>query len=98
MSANDLHSDSAQSKCHRITIIDSVTLQSSPNQTLLESLENSNVDVQYHCREGFCGACRTTLIKGEVNYKTYPLAFMDDDECLPCCCEPVSNITIKLNR
>ncbi|MBL53987.1 MAG: class I ribonucleotide reductase maintenance protein YfaE [Pseudomonadota bacterium] len=81
---------------HRIDIIDTVTITSQPNKTLLETLEAHNVDVQYHCREGFCGACRTKILSGDVDYTTDPLAFIDDDEILPCCCKPNSNITIKI--
>lgn len=65
-------------------------------KTLLESLEQQNIDVHYHCREGFCGACRSKLISGEVEYLTDPLAFIDDDEILPCCCKALSDIEIEL--
>lgn len=81
---------------YRIDIIDTVTVSASSDKTLLESLESHQIDVQYHCREGFCGACRTTLIEGEVEYKTDPLAFMDDDEILPCCCVPATHLKIKI--
>ncbi|MFS1704968.1 class I ribonucleotide reductase maintenance protein YfaE [Alteromonas sp. AMM-1] len=85
---------------HRIDVIDTVsekvTITSQANKTLLESLESHNIDVQFHCREGFCGACRTKILSGEVDYTTDPLAFIDDDEILPCCCKPISDITIKI--
>ncbi len=81
---------------YRIDIVDTVTVTASPDKTLLESLESQQIDVQYHCREGFCGACRTTLLEGEVEYTTDPLAFIDDDEILPCCCKPTSHLKIKL--
>ncbi len=81
---------------HRIDIIDTVTITSQPNKTLLETLEAHNVDVQYHCREGFCGACRTKILSGDVDYTTDPLAFIDDDEILPCCCKPKNHLKIKL--
>ncbi|WP_281492497.1 class I ribonucleotide reductase maintenance protein YfaE [Lacimicrobium sp. SS2-24] len=63
--------------------------------TLLESLESHKLEVHSHCREGFCGACRTKLISGTVDYVTDPLAYIDDDEILPCCCIPTSNLVIK---
>lgn len=66
-----------------------------PDQTLLESLEANNIDVHSHCREGFCGTCRTQLVSGEVEYTIDPLAYIDDDEILPCCCKAVSNLVIK---
>jgi ferredoxin len=64
--------------------------------TILESLEYAKVETHSHCRDGFCGACRCKLQTGTVNYTTDPLAFIDDDEILPCCSVPTSNITIEL--
>jgi ferredoxin len=65
------------------------------DKTLLSCLENASVEVHYHCRDGFCGACRVTLVAGEINYPNgEPLAFVGDGEILPCCCVPKSNITI----
>lgn len=70
--------------------------QYSAGDTLLESLESAKINVQYHCREGYCGACRTKLIEGEIEYTTAPLAFVDDDEILPCCCHPTTNLKINI--
>ena len=67
-------------------------------QTLLECLEQANVEVHYHCRDGFCGACRVTLTAGEINYPNgEPLAFVGDNEILPCCCMPVTDISLTLD-
>jgi ferredoxin len=65
-------------------------------QTLLESLEAQNVTVHYQCREGYCGSCRTQLLEGEVHYTEEPMAWINDDEILPCCCIPKTAIRIKL--
>jgi len=67
-----------------------------PQRNLLESIEDQKIVVQFHCREGFCGACRTKLRSGEVEYTSFPLAYIDDDEILPCCCYPLSDIEIEL--
>lgn len=79
-----------------VTIKDHKAVQHTPQKSLLESIEIHNIEVQYHCREGYCGACRSKLLKGEVEYTTDPLAFIDDDEILPCCCIPVSDLEIQL--
>jgi len=79
-----------------VTIKDHKTVQHTAQNTLLESIEEYDIEIQYHCREGYCGACRSKLITGEVEYTTDPLAFIDDDEILPCCCNPISNIEIEL--
>ncbi|MFQ3170367.1 MAG: ferredoxin [Oleispira sp.] len=65
-------------------------------QTLLESLEAQNITVNYQCREGYCGSCRTQLLEGEVHYTEEPMAWINDDEILPCCCIPKTAIRIKL--
>ena len=66
------------------------------SDTILESLEKRNIEVHYHCREGFCGACRSKLIDGDIDYTTDPLAYIDDDEFLPCCSVALGEIKIKL--
>ena len=81
-----------------IDIIDVGSIDANQNKTLLESLEDNGIHIHYHCREGFCGACRSTLVEGEVEYTTDPLAYFDDDEVLPCCCVPSSNIKIKVQQ
>jgi ferredoxin len=72
------------------------TLEQKSDRTLLESLEAESIEVHYHCREGYCGACRTKKLSGEVKYLLDPLAFIDDDEILPCCCQAIKDIEIQL--
>ncbi len=85
---------------HMVSIHNDVDLaQAVPFQhahTLLESLEAQNVAVHYQCREGYCGSCRTQLLEGEVHYTEEPMAWINDDEILPCCCIPKTPIRIKL--
>ncbi|MEY8203753.1 MAG: class I ribonucleotide reductase maintenance protein YfaE [Bermanella sp.] len=63
---------------------------------LLESLEAQDVQVHYECRDGYCGACRTDLIEGEVAYLQAPTAWINQGEILPCCCVPKSPLKLKL--
>ncbi|MDP5031040.1 MAG: class I ribonucleotide reductase maintenance protein YfaE [Paraglaciecola sp.] len=72
------------------------TVLHQPQRTLLESIEVHQIDVHFHCREGYCGACRTKLLSGKVEYPNFPLAYIDDDEILPCCCYPTTDIEIEL--
>ncbi len=68
-------------------------------QTLLECLEAEDVQVDYHCRDGFCGACRVILVSGEVYYpQGEPLAFVAKNEILTCCCVPVTDVQLKLDK
>jgi ferredoxin len=32
--------------------------------------------VEYQCRAGYCGSCRTRLVSGQVDWLTEPLAFI----------------------
>ena len=68
-------------------------------QTLLDCLESANVEVHYHCRDGFCGACRVTLVEGEVHYPLgEPLAYVGENEILTCCCVPITDITLVIDE
>jgi ferredoxin len=66
-------------------------------ETLLECLERSDIEVHYHCRDGFCGACRVKLNKGQIKYPNgEPLAYIGEGEILSCCCMPVGDISIEI--
>ncbi len=68
------------------------------DKTLLNCLERHDIEVHFHCRDGFCGACRVTLEGGQVCYPNgEPLAFVGENEILPCCCIPTSNIKLKID-
>ncbi|NYY78870.1 2Fe-2S ferredoxin-like protein [Escherichia coli] len=53
--------------------------------SLLAALESHNVAVEYQCREGYCGSCRTRLVAGGgLDCRT--VSFYSAGEILPCCC------------
>ncbi|MCO4799548.1 MAG: 2Fe-2S ferredoxin-like protein [Colwelliaceae bacterium] len=82
----------------KITVEDKSVHYKNNEQTLLECLEGADIEVHFHCRDGFCGACRVTLIEGEVNYpQGEPLAFVAENEILPCCCVPITDISLKID-
>ncbi|MCL1104531.1 class I ribonucleotide reductase maintenance protein YfaE [Shewanella algicola] len=74
-----------------------VILFDGQHSSLLDALEFKKVKTFSECRNGFCGACKTTVISGEVTYFTEPLAELKDDECLPCCCVPKTDLNLKLS-
>jgi len=37
-----------------------------PGMTLLEAAENAGVSIDYSCRVGTCGTCKTKLVSGSV--------------------------------
>ncbi|MCL4409614.1 class I ribonucleotide reductase maintenance protein YfaE [Aliidiomarina haloalkalitolerans] len=63
--------------------------------SLLETIEAAGIEARFHCRNGFCGACRTRLISGNVHYTTEPLAYVRTGDILPCVCRPSTNIEIE---
>ena len=64
--------------------------------SLLVALESHRVPVEYQCREGYCGSCRCRLVTGQVDWLTEPLAFIQPDEILPCCCKAKGDIEIEM--
>ncbi len=64
--------------------------------SLLDTLERTGHKVEYQCRQGYCGACRTQLLAGTVVYQSDPLAAVGSDTVLPCCCLPEQNITLAI--
>jgi ferredoxin len=66
------------------------------NTNLLTALEAHQVDVHFQCRDGYCGSCRTTLIAGEVSYTKTPMACLNSNEILPCCCKANGDVVLGL--
>lgn len=67
------------------------------DKNILNTLEREKIESHFHCRDGFCGACRCSLKKGTVEYKQYPLAYIGDNEILTCCSYPTSDIVIEID-
>lgn len=81
----------------RVTVDNATAVEfdgSVPN--LLNALEQQQLQVNFQCREGYCGACRCKLLQGEVRYLQEPLAFVRQGEFLPCCSVPLTDITIEI--
>jgi ferredoxin len=62
------------------------------DERLLDALLRTGHAVDYQCREGWCGSCRTRLLQGTVHYPHKPLAHLNAGEILPCCCQAASPI------
>ena len=77
--------------------VDGVVYPLDSHKTLLENLESQAINIEFHCRDGHCGACRCTLLAGEVNYTSYPMAYVRDNEILACCCQAKNTIEISTN-
>ncbi|OBX01775.1 class I ribonucleotide reductase maintenance protein YfaE [Gallibacterium genomosp. 1] len=64
--------------------------------SLLENLEQNQIAHEYQCRSGYCGACRAKILQGSVRYRQLPLAFLQPDEILLCCCLLEQDIVLDL--
>ncbi len=65
--------------------------------SLLEVLERESIEVDYQCRQGFCGSCRVKLIEGKVRYFEEPIAFIPENHILTCCCRAKSDLSVELS-
>lgn len=91
-------SNTEPSPAFTVTVDNQEIIFSQKQNSLLECLEERNIEVHFHCRDGFCGACRVTLNKGKINYpQGEPLAFVGPNEILPCCCVPVTDVDITID-
>ena len=76
--------------------IETEIVQTDPSSNLLNTLQKNGVEMLYHCKEGFCGACRCKLKSGSISYLNEPLAFVRKGEILTCCSIPNEDIEIEL--
>jgi ferredoxin len=46
-----------------------VTVEVTPELTILEAVENAGINVLSSCAEGICGTCETTVLEGEPDHR-----------------------------
>lgn len=66
-----------------------------PEHTVLEAMEFSGLQAEYHCRDGHCGACRCELVEGEIEEVGFKMAYTNTNEILPCISKAKSNLVLK---
>lgn len=66
------------------------------DSSLLEHLMKKQIQVEYQCKEGYCGSCRCKLKTGKVKQIKDSIAFVQKDEILLCCSKPETDIEIDL--
>lgn len=73
-------------------------IQLQPGETLLAALLRQGYPIEYQCRSGFCGACRVRLSgptdRQVVHWQQAPLALVQEDEILACCCSLKADLTL----
>lgn len=67
------------------------------NETLLDGMKRTeHQTVRFECQRGYCGCCkmRITANTGELMMVQKPIAMLDDDEVLACCCRPMGTVCV----
>jgi len=81
-----------------IKTLESLQIAGNETHTILDSALNSGHFLEYSCKNGQCGVCKTTLLAGEVVELRAQLALSEEDrennKILTCCCAPRTDILI----
>jgi len=72
------------SKKVTVTVNSSVIITCNQDDNLLRVLEKNGYEIDYECQEAHCGTCRTIMTKGKVEYSFEPVAYIGENEVLPC--------------
>ncbi len=82
-------------KTAKLLTVDGIEYPLDTTKTLLENLESQAIKAEFHCRDGHCGACRCALLDGEIEYTSYPMAYVLDNDILTCCSIAKNDIKIS---
>ena len=66
-----------------------MTLQITPEKSLLDTLLDAGVNVDFSCMEGICGSCRVAVQEGLPDHRDNVLTEEErarNDTVLVCCC------------
>lgn len=75
------------------------TIPARSDETVLTAFERAGLAVNNKCRVGYCGFCRSRLVKGEYHANRYEQLRIADKQFHyfhPCCSYPMSDIEIEV--
>lgn len=75
------------------------TMPARSDETVLTAFERAGLAVNNKCRVGYCGFCRSRLIKGEYHANRYEKLRLADEQFHyfhPCCSYPMSDMEIEV--
>ena len=77
------------------------TFQTDGQEHLLESGLRQHIGLPYGCKSGVCGACKCTVLSGEITHSGAALQTLSDAErqqglALLCCTSARSNLTVEV--
>jgi tetrachlorobenzoquinone reductase len=82
-------SDGAQSEYEAVLAKSGMTLRITPEKSLLDTLLDAGVNVDFSCMEGICGSCRVAVREGLPDHRDHVLSEEErarNDSVLVCCC------------
>lgn len=63
--------------------------------TLFQAIEDEALPIDGDCRSGSCGMCKCRLAQGRVSYLLKPHYPLKENEILPCCCVPETDLILQ---
>ena len=85
----------------QITTVPSAhSFSAKPGETILEAAIRQEVFLPYGCRDGACGTCKGSVLRGAVDYGIYQADALSEQEkragkALFCCATPLSDLEIE---
>lgn len=69
------------------------------SESLLAGLLRTGHDINYQCKQGYCGSCRCTVQyhNRPITYPTPPIAHLKSHEILPCVCQVEGCLCLDLD-
>lgn len=76
------------------------SITAKPGETVLEAALRQDIHLPYTCRDGACGNCKGTIMRGTVSYRPYLESALSEQEkqagkTLFCCAIPQSDLEIE---
>jgi tetrachlorobenzoquinone reductase len=82
-------SESALTEYEAVLAKSGMTLRITPEKSLLDTLLDAGVSVDFSCMEGICGSCRVAVREGLPDHRDHVLSEEErarNDTVLVCCC------------
>jgi tetrachlorobenzoquinone reductase len=82
-------SEAALAEYQAILAKSGITLRITPEKSLLDTLLDAGVSVDFSCMEGICGSCRVAVQEGQPDHRDHVLTDEErarNDAVLVCCC------------
>lgn len=76
-----------------------ITVEVAANQSILSAAEAAGITVDYSCRSGLCGTCKSNLVSGEITAPDAQGVTSAEEEAgkfLPCCSFARSDLEVAL--